>query len=432
MTAVARSYVRRPRTAAPVALSPRQVALAYHFPLGAATGKGYTAGIIELGGGYDPAQLAAYFTDNGLPAPSFTDVSVEGGANIPDGVAGADGEVQLDLQVAGSIALDAKFLNYFAPNTDTGFLAALKQAVTECNGVSISWGGAENSWDPAVMDEFETVLKVARARGVAVFVAAGDSGSQDSTGANVVDFPASAPDAIGCGGTRLMLNPDGSRASETVWDDDPTTSATGGGVSVHFPGRDVPHIAGNADPDTGYTVTIDGEPMVIGGTSAVAPLMLGLHALLWELGGGKPFDFMNLITTTPTACFDVTIGDNGGYRAGPGRDEDTGYGVPDGTLLAAELTSPSVPLPTPTPVPAPTPTPTPAPTPAPTPTPAPAPTPTPAPAPTPTPAPDPMADFPADAVRSWLSHTHTHTHVEATAAEAIAAWAAEHGVKVMP
>jgi kumamolisin len=206
------------------------------------------------------------------------------------------------------------------------------------------------------MDEFEAVIKAARARGVPVFVAAGDSGSKDSSGAgNQTDFPASAPSAIGCGGTRLTLS-GSERAAETVWDDNPTQSATGGGVSKHFPGRDVPDVAGNADPDTGYEVMVDGGKYVIGGTSAVAPLMLGLHALMWELSS-KPFDFLNLVVTNPQAMFDITIGNNGGFRAGPGRDAVSGFGVPDGALLLAALLgpipAPVPPNPGPSPVPAP-------------------------------------------------------------------------------
>ncbi|WP_082134270.1 S8 family serine peptidase [Mycolicibacter heraklionensis] len=328
------------------ALSPLQVAKVYHFPT-MATGKGYTAGIIELGGGYRPSQIAQYFQDQGLQAPSFVDVRIGDGANRPDGPNGADGEVQLDLEVAGSIAPGAFYRVYFADNTDAGFLDALKQAVLECDGVSISWGASENQWDGSTMDAFEAVIKAARANGVPVFVAAGDSGSTDSSGVgNQVDFPASAPSAIGCGGTRLTIDNAGERASETAWNDSSRTSATGGGVSQHFPGRTVPDIAGNADPDTGYEVDVDGQPYVVGGTSAVAPLMLGLHALLWEICGGATFDLSNLIATNPQAMFDVTAGDNGGFKAGPGRDDVTGWGVPDGAKLLAALES-GIPAPVP-------------------------------------------------------------------------------------
>lgn len=356
-----RSYIRRPLTTKPQSMTPREAATAYNFPLSHASGKGYTGGIIELGGGYDASQVAAYFTTRGLPTPTFVSVPVDGGTNQQDGPDGADGEVQLDMIVAGAIATSATFRVYFCPNTDAGFLAGINQARADgCNGISISWGQAESGWDSATMNEFEAVIKAARAQGIPVFVAAGDSGSKDSTGANTVDFPASAPDSVGCGGTRLEINANGTRASETVWNDSPTQSATGGGVSTQFPGRQVPDQAGNADPDSGYEIDIDGETnVVVGGTSAVAPLSLGLHALLWELNGGKPFDYLNLTVTNPQAFFDVTQGNNGGFRAGPGRDDDTGVGVPNGGLLAAAITGGIAPPAPPTPTPAPTPTPIP-------------------------------------------------------------------------
>jgi kumamolisin len=187
-----------------------------------------------------------------------------------------------------------------------------------------------------------------------------------------------------------------------VWDDSDTQSATGGGVSKQFPGRDVPDVAGNADPDSGYEIMIDGGHYVIGGTSAVAPLMLGLHALLWECNGGKLFDFLNLIVTNPQAMFDVTAGDNGGYRAGPGRDQVTGFGVPDGQKLVDALLG-GVPAPAP---PAPTPT------------------------PTPTPAGDPLADFPVAAVDALLEVKHNYNHAESTAVQDITEWATAHGIQL--
>jgi kumamolisin len=125
------SHIRYPRTANPVSMTPRQVATAYHFPLNKATGKGYTGGIIELGGGYDAKQVAAYFTSQGLPSPTFVSVPVAGGSNTSDGPGGADGEVALDMIVSGAVATGATFRVYFAANTDAGFLAALKRATAE-------------------------------------------------------------------------------------------------------------------------------------------------------------------------------------------------------------------------------------------------------------------------------------------------------------
>lgn len=347
--------IRRPR-AAGVSYPPRLVAAAYNAPLDRADGSGVTVGIIELGGG---------FNDGDLPqaqATNVTVVGVDGGKSVSDGPDGADGEVMLDVEVVASVAPSAHIRVYFAPNTDAGFIDATAQAARECDVVSISWGGPESQWSSSSMKKFSAVLAAARAGGVPVFVASGDTGSRDGTGANVVDYPAADPSAIGCGGTRLTLNADGSRADETVWNDNSTQSATGGGVSKVFPGRQVPDVAGNADPVTGYQVVVDGESFVIGGTSAVAPLYAACYALALQVYG-KRFDLLNVILTNPTVCFDVTVGNNGGYKAGPGRDETTGFGVVDWGKLLAILTS-GTQIPAPgggTPVPTPTPTPDPVP-----------------------------------------------------------------------
>jgi subtilase family serine protease len=109
-------------------------------------GPGFTAGIVELGGGFTQADLTAYFGGLGLPVPNVTAVPVAGGSNTPDGPDGADGEVLLDIEVLGAVAPGATIRVYFAPNTDAGFLAAIKQAIADgCDVLSISWGQAESS-----------------------------------------------------------------------------------------------------------------------------------------------------------------------------------------------------------------------------------------------------------------------------------------------
>jgi hypothetical protein len=73
---------------------------------------------------------------------------------------------------------------------------------------------------------------------------------------------------------------------------------------------------------------------------------------------GTPFDFVSVVAGNATVCFDVTSGNNGAFRAGPGRDEATGFGVVDGTRL---LNVVKAVVPTPVPVPPPVPVPTPVP-----------------------------------------------------------------------
>jgi kumamolisin len=359
----ARPQVRRSRAgqAAGTSFTPVQVAAAYAFPA-AATGKGETVGIVELGGGFSTADLSTYFQGLGLPAPSVTAVSVDGGANSPGTDTNADGEVMLDIEVVGATAPDAAIAVYFAPNTDQGFIDALSIAVHDTarkpSVISVSWGQSEDAWSAQARTQMEQVLTEAGGLGVTVTVAAGDNGSTDnvSDGQQHVDFPASAPHALACGGTSLRLS-GASISSETVWND-PPDGATGGGVSRQFAlpsyqaaaqvpanvdskssGRGVPDVSGDADPVTGYQIRVDGADETIGGTSAVAPLWAGLIARCNEqLGAPLGFAQPRLYPLLGTAAFhDISDGGNGSYQAGPGWDACTGLGSPDGSQLVTLL-----------------------------------------------------------------------------------------------
>ena len=205
----------------------------------------------------------------------------------------------------------------------------------------------------------DQALSDAGGLGVTVTAAAGDNGSTDGStdGQQHVDFPASAPHALGCGGTTLHAS-GATISSETVWGGTANDGATGGGVSIEFalpsyqadakvpdnvdtgkPGRGVPDVAGNADPQTGYQTLVDGSQQIVGGTSAVAPLWAGLVVLLNQ-SLGAPLGFANprLYALLGGAGFhDITSGSNGAYSAGPGWDACTGCGSPDGTQLASLL-----------------------------------------------------------------------------------------------
>jgi kumamolisin len=363
----ARPHVRSlaPAAAAAGATSytPVQVAEAYAFPSGT-TGKGQTVGIVELGGGFSAQDLATYFKGLGLTPPSVTAVSVDGGQNSPGTDSNADGEVMLDIEVVGAVAPDSTIVVYFAPNTDQGFIDAVSTAVHDTTHkpsvVSVSWGESEDAWSAQARTQMEQILTEAGGVGVSVTVAAGDNGSADavSDGQQHTDFPASAPHALGCGGTSLHAS-GATITSETVWNDLPSGGATGGGISRQFTlpsyqanaslpvnvdtqaaGRGVPDVCGNADPQTGYVIRVDGAEQTIGGTSAVAPLWAGLTARLNEQLGA-PLGFIQpvLYPLLGSGSFhDITSGNNGSYVAGTGWDGCTGLGSPDGTALAAAVT----------------------------------------------------------------------------------------------
>ena len=347
--------------AAPVSYTPVQVAQAYGFPAGV-DGTGETVAIIELGGGFSTADLTTYFEGLGIVPPSVTAVAVDGGANSPGTDKDSDGEVMLDIEVVGAVAPKAKIAVYFAPNTDQGFIDAVSQAVHDTTNtpsvVSISWGESEDTWTPQARTQMETILTDAGALGVTVTVAAGDNGSTDGVtdGKQHVDFPASAPHALACGGTNLEAT--GTQiTAETVWDT-VSDGATGGGVSDTFPlpsyqtgvnvpanvdtrkaGRGVPDVAGDADPNSGYRIRVDGADETIGGTSAVAPLWAGLVALLnHSLGAPLGFAHPRLYALRGSTAFhDITSGSNGSYSAAAGWDACTGLGSPAGTVLARQL-----------------------------------------------------------------------------------------------
>jgi kumamolisin len=345
--------VHQPRVhaAAPNSYTPPQVAEAYNFPV-KASGAGQTIGIIELGGGYRQADLTAYFKTLGLAAPTITAVSVNKGKNKPSTASSADGEVMLDVEVAASVAPGAKVAVYFTPNTDQGFLDAITTAVHDAANkpsvISISWGGPESSWTAQSMTAMDEACQSAAALGITITVAAGDDGSTDGGTGNNVDFPASSPHVLACGGTKLDAN-GATIVSEVVWNELANNEgATGGGVSnvfalpswqtkAHVPaattrmgGRSVPDVAGDADPTTGYTIRVDGQTMVIGGTSAVAPLWAGLVAVAnQQLGTQVGLIQPAIYAAKAASAFnDITQGNNGAFSAASGWDACSGLGSP--------------------------------------------------------------------------------------------------------
>ena len=368
-----------------VPLTALQVASFYDFPANT-DGTGQTIAIIELGGGYNAADLSTYFSGLNLAVPSVTAVGVDNGSNSPGQA--ADGEVELDIEVAGAVAPKATFVVYFAPNTDQGFIDAISDAINAHPtpiAVSISWGGPESSWASQSMSGMNEAISDAAALGCTVTVASGDNGSSDnpsSTSGVQVDFPASSPYSLACGGTTLVGNTATSAiTSEVVWNEIPIQGgAGGGGVSVVYaqpawqktagvpasaagghgigstaePGRGVPDVAGNADPYSGYQIVVDGKPEPIGGTSAVAPLWAGLIARLAQGSGTRfgllqPLLYAGVTPGVAVAGFnDIVDGSNGAYKAGPGWDACTGLGSPNGTALLSRLSSGATPPPPPT------------------------------------------------------------------------------------
>jgi kumamolisin len=323
---------------APVSsFTPIQVGNLYNFPLSKYTGQGQTIAIIELGGGYKQSDLNTYFKDylKLSTIPNVISIGVDGARNNPNDV-NSSYEVVLDIEVAGAIAPGATIVVYFAPNTSKGFYDAIKMAITnqkyKTSIISISWGAPENTWSSSDLKSYNNLFALAVSKNINVFCASGDNGSSDGEPGLNVDFPASSPNVVGCGGTTL-------NATFKTINSEITWSGSGGGYSSVFSrpsyqnnivtnkNRGVPDVAGNADPNTGYIIYIYGTYTVIGGTSAVSPLYSGLTALLNQsLKSNSSFLNNYIYTNANTFCSDIILGNNGDYKATVGWDACTGNG----------------------------------------------------------------------------------------------------------
>jgi kumamolisin len=366
---------------------PPQVAQLYNYPANL-DGSGVNIAVFAFNGppspdprgGYKPAALRTYFERIlGGKMPSITDVVVQGAGNDPGPDSSASGsqgdstgEVMLDLCVVGSVAPGAKIYVYFTEFNSQGWVDALHDAIADKNQISvisISYGNPErdprSAWTPMGVRVVDEAMQAAKSRGVTICCASGDDGSSDGAvrGAEV-DFPASSPNVLGVGGTKLVASNGGSPkiTAETVWNElFHGAGAGGGGVSelftrpdyqsdAHVPasvnpphriGRGVPDVCAVADPETGVVIMhVDGQNLLpIGGTSAAAPFWAALIARLNQ-GLHARCGFLNGILYTKLAkgvLHDITEGNNGAYAAGKGWDACTGLGSPDGERLLQAL-----------------------------------------------------------------------------------------------
>jgi kumamolisin len=358
---------------------PQELAALYKFPPG--DGAGQTIALIELGGNYGSVDLQKYFGGAGLPyMPTIRSVSVVSGVPVPYGEdTESDGEVMLDIEVAGAMAPGSTIVVYFADNSDQGFYQAVSQAVHDpaTTAVSISWGSPEKGWSGQTMDAWNSLGQNATLLNVPIFVAAGDHGCVDEQaneqgydGQRHADFPGTCPFGIAsCGGTSVQ-GQNGVIVAETVWNDGDGW-ATGGGISSHFQMPDwqrgivadgntplvmrgVPDVAGHAE--SSIKVRVNGEPSVSGGTSAVAPQWAALTALLSQQLGKKAGCFIPLLyaNASTSATNDIVSGNNSvagvaGFSAKPGWDACTGLGSPNGEKLLALLRGLTIPASAPEP-----------------------------------------------------------------------------------
>jgi kumamolisin len=366
----ARSHARRSTSEGVFGFAPQRVANLYGFPPG--DGSGETIALIELAGAFNLDELAWYFRGIDVPLPRIEAVHVDGARPEYGKSPKDDGEVMLDIEVAGAIAPGARIVVYFTPNTDRGFYDALAAAIYDTRRrpsiISICWGQAEKFYTRQFVHAFDELTMHAALLGITILVASGDDGASDLDPTQPgfdderhVDFPAACPHVLACGGTSIRVANDRIRG-ERVWHNE--TGASGGGISTFFDlpawqnglsaakepltHRGVPDVAANGDPDTGYACLSNAALTASAGTSAVAPLWAALIArinqrlktrcgfitpLLYASAGERPI------------FRDIRLGNNGchsvhGFLAKRGWDACTGLGSPNGEALLRLLGGP--------------------------------------------------------------------------------------------
>jgi subtilase family serine protease len=328
----------------------------YNFPTPDLTKK-VNIGVVSFGGGLfgsvdskgvlTKGDVQAYWSSLGISSenmPKVIIVPIDTSINNPSGDLSSTIENTIDIEQIGACFPSSNLTIYFylAINSENGFINIFNYilnntiaGVNKPNVVSISWGSPEANNN--FLTQTDILFTNAILQGINICAASGDNGSSDGLSGLNVDFPASSPHVIACGGTTLIcpnLTYD-SFTKETVW------SGSGGGLSNTFtppsyqtklnkPYRAVPDIALNADPNTGVSYLINGKNQIIGGTSIVSPAISAFIGLT----GINFFANTKLYSVNYSKCFhDIIRGNNGYYNADMNYDFCTGLGSIDGILL---------------------------------------------------------------------------------------------------
>jgi kumamolisin len=334
-----------------------QIAKAYNIPNG--TGKGVKIGIISAGGGgFLQSDLDKSFTDlknagliaSNIQTPIIRQVLLDGADGSFSPSDGASGENTVDIFCAATVAPQADITIYIG----NSFESPINQAIADgCHILNISWATYEGTF-------LESILSSAVSNKIAVCVASGDWGSGIAYNYATLEpcYPSSSPYAISVGGTKLILNVDNTRLSETDDNRDVNFGSGwggGGGVSVIFPlpswqsnlfytpivrgviesptpltMRGLPDLSA---PMNVYVLYFNGSIAGFGGTSLASPIVAGILARLQQLTGVQrsSVDYNTLFYSNQSAFFDITVGTNNtqlssGYAGTVGWDAVTGLG----------------------------------------------------------------------------------------------------------
>ena len=363
-------------------LAPADIRTAYNVPSNL-DGTGQTLGLFELDG-YKAANITAYEKQFGLPATPLKNVLIDSFSGKP-----ADGEVEVELDIELMIALAPKatqILVYEGANSEAGLIDTYTKIATDnlAKQVSSSWGMAESSSAAADMQSENTIFKQMVAQGQTLYSAAGDSGAEDDGSTVSVDDPSGQPYVVAVGGTKMVMSSTAAWQSETTWNElTASEGAGGGGISTVWtiPSwqsgtikydtqssktmRNLPDVALNADPVTGYGVyftdtSSSTKPQwaPVGGTSAAAPLWAAFNALVNQNRVAKGLSLTGFINPALYAIgtgsnaasdfHDIADGSNNGNSTGSfktykGYDNATGWGSFQATNLLNDLSTDAAP-----------------------------------------------------------------------------------------
>ncbi len=319
---------------------------AYRLPA-SSEGKGRTIAVVDVGDSPKAeADMAIYRAQFGLPPCTtangcFRKVNEHGGSELPKPDIGWAEEEALDLDMVSAACPNCHILLVESSEpTLAGLGTGVNTAVRLGAGyVSNSYGGAEDASTPGYdRDYFDHP-------GVAITAASGDSGYG-------VLFPSTSAHVTAVGGTSLTRAANARGWNETAW--------TGGGSGCSAfavkppwqqdtgcPRRTVADVSAVADPRTGvavYDTYGAGGWLVVGGTSASAPIIAGAYALAGPPAPGRVSPALPYAHTI--ALNDIVSGSNGTCRpaylctAGPGYDGPTGFGTPNGVTAFRATTPP--------------------------------------------------------------------------------------------
>jgi kumamolisin len=343
-------------------MTPPQIALAYNIP--ASDGAGIKIGIISLGGGFLQSDLDKSFTDLrtvGLisattSTPVINQVLLDGQSGTFNAADGSSGENTVDIFCVASMVPAANITIYIGSLFESPINRAIEDG---CHILTISWATLENTF-------LESILTTAATNKIAVCVASGDWGSSFPNETTLQPcYPSSSPQVISIGGTKLTLNVDNTRASESDDNRDPSFGSIyggGGGVSTMFSlpqwqsrlyytpitngtqgaptpltMRGIPDISA---PMNIYSLYFNGVAAGYGGTSLASPVIAGMLARMQKLTGiqRSSAEYNRLFYTNSNRFYDITVGTNNtqitsGYAGTTAWDPVTGLGPPSGASI---------------------------------------------------------------------------------------------------